>query len=243
MDLHLNITGGLSGEMFIAAVLDAFPPLEARVLAAIDALDVPYPIACTLASHSDYELTGRRFEIEPFDKYFGQIPFAFAHAHATWESARRQIDSADLKPGIRLHAHRLLDSIEKAELDLPGGPDSRLGNVAGGWSSIVQVAGAAALIEALEAVRWTASPVSLGDDSTLTAIAIVDYLCPAHARGRPLPKVRSLIHCGTGFAPSAYKNSCLRVLCFEEGAAALAAEDPPARASVRDHARDQRTRQ
>ncbi len=49
MDLHLNITGGLSGEMFIAAVLDAFPHLEARVLAAIDALDIPYPIACTLA--------------------------------------------------------------------------------------------------------------------------------------------------------------------------------------------------
>lgn len=243
MDLHLNITGGLSGEMFIAAVLDAFPQLEARVLAAIDALDIPYPIACTLEFHSDYELTGRRFEIEPFDKYFGQIPFAFAHAYATWDSARRQLNSADIKPGIRLHAHRIFDSIERAELGQPGAPDRGLGKVVGGWSSIVQVAGAAALIEALGAVRWTASPFPHGDGATLAARAIVDYVCPEHARGRALPRARSLIRSGTGFAPGASKNSCLRVLCFDDGNAALAVEDSPAQAPESGHRRERRPQQ
>jgi uncharacterized protein (DUF111 family) len=225
VDLHLNITGSLSGEMFIAAVLDAFPHLETRVLAVIEALDVPYPITCTVEFHSDYELTGRRFEIEPFDKYFGLIPFAFAHARATWESARRQLDAAEIKGNICLHARRIFDLIERAELDQRSAPQSPLAKVAGGWSSIAQVVGAAALIEALEAVHWTASPYTLGEGSTLTANAIVDYLCPTHLRGRPLPRARSLVRSGTGFASGSSKNSCLRVLCFDEGDAATAAED------------------
>src|SRR5258708_38646108 len=84
LDLHLNLGGGLTGDMFIAAVLDAFPQFEQRVLAAIDAMDGPYPVACSLVAHADYEVRGHRFEIEPFDKYFGYIPIAFSQPRASW---------------------------------------------------------------------------------------------------------------------------------------------------------------
>jgi hypothetical protein len=68
MHLHLDLAGGAAGDTFIAAILDAFPRFEEPVITAIDALDGPYPVACSLVFHSDGQSTGRRFQIEPFDK-------------------------------------------------------------------------------------------------------------------------------------------------------------------------------
>jgi len=129
LHLHLNLAGGLTGDMFIAAVLDAFPRFEARVMAAIDALDAPYPVVCSLVAHSDYEMTGRRFEIEPFDKYFGHIPFAFpvlshgdciSHEHTTWESVRERLNEALIEPSVRVHAIKIFEWLIAAESNVHG---------------------------------------------------------------------------------------------------------------------------
>src|SRR5258708_37465403 len=101
--------------MFIAAVLDAFPDFERRVLAAIDAMDAPYPVACSLVAHADYEVNGHRFEIEPFDKYFGYIPFAFSRERASWESLPERLIAADIKTGVRTAAPRVFELLAKAE--------------------------------------------------------------------------------------------------------------------------------
>ncbi len=70
---------------------------------------------------------------------------------------------------------------------------------AGAWNSLAQVVGAAALIDALDTAQWSASEFPSGGAVSLTGAAIVDYLCPPRARGRPLPKARSLVRSGTGF--------------------------------------------
>ena len=102
LNLHLNLSGGLTGDMFIAAVLDAFPRFEARVIAAIDAFDAPYPVVCSLIACSDHDVTGHRFEIEPFDKYFGHIPLAFPQDRASWESVRERLVGAEIGAGVRV---------------------------------------------------------------------------------------------------------------------------------------------
>lgn len=213
--------------MFIAAVLDAFPQFEQRVVAAIDALDAPYPVACSLVAHSDYEIRGHRFEIEPFDKYFGYIPFAFSQERATWESVRERLTAADIKPSVRTHAMRIFELLAKVESAVQGIAPKEMSFQVGGWSSIAQVMGAAALIDALDPARWTASPLPPGDAVTLTGAAIVDYLCPGSPpRSRAqLPRVRNLVRSGAGFGP---QNSCLRLMCFEEGETALAGQDESA---------------
>ena len=209
MDLHLNIGGGLTGDMFIAAVLDAFPQFEQRVIAAIDAMDAPYPVACSMVAHADDEGSGHRFEIEPFDKYLGYIPFAFSHEPASWESVRERLAAADIKPGVRTHATRIFELLAKAESAVA----EEMPFEHGGWNSIAQVMGAAALIDALEPARWTASA---GEAVTLTGAAIVDYLCPSSSqRSRAqVPRMRNLVRSGTGFG--SHKSS-LRLFCFEEG--------------------------
>ena len=70
----------------IAALLDAFPHHEERVVAAIDAVDATHPVACALLAHKDVEVSGRRFEIVPFERYFGHIPFAFSREAVTWDA-------------------------------------------------------------------------------------------------------------------------------------------------------------
>jgi len=232
LDLHLNLGGGLTGDMFIAAVLDAFPQFEQRVMATIDAMDAPYPVACSLVAHADHEGSGHRFEIEPFDKYFGYIPFVFSREPASWESVHERLAAADIKPGVRTHATRIFELLAKAESAVSEiAPDERPVE-AGGWNSIAQVMGAAALIDALEPARWTASAFAPGEAVTLTGAAIVDYLCPSSSqRSRAqVPRMRNLVRSGTGFGS---QKSSLRLFCFEEGDEALAGRDDSAQAPQR----------
>jgi uncharacterized protein (DUF111 family) len=239
LDLHLNFSGGLTGDMFIAAVLDAFPRFEARVIAAIDALDASYPVICSLVAHSGHGVTGHRFEIEPFDKYFGHIPLAFPREPASWESVRERLVGADIGAGVRTHAIKIFELLVRAEAALQGILPERVAFEAGAWNSMAQVVGAATLIDALDKVQWSASAFPAGGAVTLTGAAIVDHLCPPLSRGRPQPKARSLERSGTGFGSQMLQNNYMRLLCFEAGdAASLERENAraPRRAAGRaDH--------
>jgi pyridinium-3,5-bisthiocarboxylic acid mononucleotide nickel chelatase len=220
LDLHLNLSGGLTGDMFIAAVLDAFPRFETGVIAAIDALDASYPVVCSLIAHSDHDVTGHRFDIEPFDKYFGHIPLAFPQELASWESVRERLVAAEIGAGVRTHATKIFELLVRAEAALQGVLPDRVAFEAHAWNSIAQVVGAAALIDALDKARWSASAFPGGGAVTLTGAAIVDYLCPPRSRGRPQPKSRSLERSGTGFGALTLRSNYMRLLCFESGDAA-----------------------
>jgi pyridinium-3,5-bisthiocarboxylic acid mononucleotide nickel chelatase len=229
LHLHLNLAGGLTGDMFIAAVLDAFPRFEAQVMAAIDALDAPYPVVCSLVAHSDYEMTGRRFEVEPFDKYFGYIPFAFpvlshgdciSHELATWDSVRERLNTALIEPSVLAHAIKIFELLVAAESDVHGIEPGRVAfQQVSAWDAIAEIVGAAALIDGLGAARWTASPLPLGEVVTPAGIAIVAYLCPPSSGDRTLPRVRTLAGSGTGFGSRRLSaSSHMRVLWFDEDA-------------------------
>jgi uncharacterized protein (DUF111 family) len=225
LHLHLNLFGGLTGDMFIAAILDAFPRFEQRVISAIDALDDPYPVVCTLVAYSDYEVSGHRFEIEPFDKYFGHIPLAFPQEPARWASVRDRLAAAKIGPEVRAHATKIFELIVRAEAAMHGILPETVAFETGAWNTLAQVVGAATLVDALDTVQWSASPFPPGGVLTLTAAAIVDYLCPPNSRGRTLPEARSLVRSGIGFGSPMSANNYVRVLCFESGDAAFPASN------------------
>lgn len=239
MDIHLNLAGALTGDMFIAALLDAFPRLEEPVIAAIDALDALYPVNCTLVAHCDFEVAGRRFEIEPFDRYFGFIPFASPvnsqgdcniFEHETWESVRANLDAAEIAAGVRVHAVRIFELIVQAQ----AGPGKDVRKVifgeVGAWESLAQVVGAAALIDALGPVRWSAASQPHGDAVRHAGAAIVNYLCRGSSNQR-LPDLSALTRTGVGFSAAHIPtDGYLRVLCFDEGNAVFAGRAPTTRA-------------
>ena len=234
MNLHLDLSGGLTGDMFIAAVLDAFPRFEQRVISAIDALDAPYPVVCSLVAHFEHEVTGHRFEIEPFVKYFGHIPLAFPQEPAGWESVSERLVAAEIRPDVRTHAAKIFELLVKAEAAVRGIRPERVGFEAGAWNSIAQVVGAATLIDALYPAQWSVSSFPSDGAVTLTGAAIVDYLCPPRSRGRSAPKARSMVRSGTGFGLLTHQNNYMRLLCFESGEAALREQgrSPPSRGAL-----------
>jgi uncharacterized protein (DUF111 family) len=213
MDLHLMAAGAFTGDMFIAAGLDAFPRFEGRVLAAVDALDALYPVSVSLDAHADSEASGRRLTIEPFHKYFGHIPHAFADGAANWRCIRQRLDDAQIPTNTRAHARGIFELICGAESQRQNvAPERVVFEETAGWNILAQVAGAAALIEALEPARWSASPFP-ADGSDVAGHAIMEYLCPVGARSRPSPR-RRLVCSGAGYSTSS--NNVVRLLCFEE---------------------------
>ena len=63
MDIHLDPLGGWSGDMFVAALLDAFPEFWPPVQAAIASLQLGAQAECRLVPHRDHVLTGSRFVV------------------------------------------------------------------------------------------------------------------------------------------------------------------------------------
>jgi Protein of unknown function DUF111 len=214
MDLHLMAAGTFTGDMFIAAGLDAFPRFEGRVIAAVDALDALYPVSVSLEPHVDDEAAGRRLAIEPFDKYFGYIPHAFAEGAANGRSIRQRLDDAKIPANTRAHARGIFELICATESQRQGvSPDGVIFKEAAGWNILAQVAGAAALIDAVGPANWSAARLpDLRTDSA--GNAIIEYLIPVGARGRPLPRAR-LMRSGAGYG--ADSKNVVRLLCFEQG--------------------------
>jgi pyridinium-3,5-bisthiocarboxylic acid mononucleotide nickel chelatase len=228
LQLHLELAGGLTGDMFAAAVLDAFPQFEDRVAASIDAVEGACPVVCSFEVHTDHDRLGHRFEVEPFTKCFGNIPFAFSmipqgdcasHEHITFRSVRDRLGAASIDRSVRAHSENLFLLLAQAEAAARGiEAESIEFREMGAWDAIADIVGAATLIDALGTARWTASPVRIPEGMTATGAAILRYLCPTG--GCAAPKEYPLVGSGIGFSSrSPCRCNHARVLCFDEGAA------------------------
>jgi uncharacterized protein (DUF111 family) len=93
MQIHLDPVGGIAGDMFIAALLDAFPAEAPGVVAAIGAVLPGLPVA--LRPHRDAVLAGSRFTVtaEP----------GGGHGHIAWAAIRARLAAAPLAPAVRRH--------------------------------------------------------------------------------------------------------------------------------------------
>jgi uncharacterized protein (TIGR00299 family) protein len=61
LDIHLDPLGGISGDMFVAAILDLRPDLETGLRAALSLCPMIGEVECNVIDHHDGVLTGRRF--------------------------------------------------------------------------------------------------------------------------------------------------------------------------------------
>lgn len=119
LHVHLDPIGGVSGDMFVACMLDAFPEHSAAALSSAESVA---GVPCRLTSHRDQVLTGARFMVEaPGGASFDQFPFEqhdtehrhhphrhhehdTHHEHRAWRTIRAELEVADLPEGARSHA-------------------------------------------------------------------------------------------------------------------------------------------
>jgi pyridinium-3,5-bisthiocarboxylic acid mononucleotide nickel chelatase len=153
--IHLDPLGGLAGDMFLGAVLDAWPDLAEGAFAAMRAAGLPADWHVRHLEHRDGVLSGSRVAIEP--------PAAGEHAPSgMYVEIRERIANAPLEPGVRARALAILGLLAEAEARVHGRPIEQVHfHELADWDSIADVVGAAFVIEMLRA-SWSTGPLPIG---------------------------------------------------------------------------------
>ncbi len=193
MDIHLDPLGGLSGDMFVAALLDAFPEYWPHVEQAIASLDLGAEAECRLMAHRDHVFAGRRFAVgsdpaalDPSPRRHGDHD----HAHRAWADIRAALDCSPLDPDVKTHAIAIFELLAQAEAQVHGlEARSVTFHEVGAVDSIVDIVAAAQLIALIRADRWTSAPLPIGSGRIKSAHGVLPVPAPAAAllmRGLPV---------------------------------------------------------
>lgn len=174
--------GGIAGDMAIAALVDAFPELEAVLADALAALGLPPQVEWRLEQDLAGGFRGRRFTVTS--------PPGEHHSHRSYGDIRAIVARSGLAPAARDRALDIYRRLAEAEAQVHGtDPEAVSFHEVGAWDSIVDVVAAAALIEACGPAQWRCRPLPLGSGSVSTDHGILSVPAPATAlllQGRPV---------------------------------------------------------
>jgi hypothetical protein len=247
--IHLDAVGGVAGDMFVAAMLDAHPGEADGTVAAIRAAGLPQSINLRVLPHDDHILTGTCFDVTLPAKNSSD-------SHTPFRALRARLAESDMLTGTRERAQDIFARLAVAEGAVHGvDPEDVTFHEVGAWDSIADIVGAAHLIEQSGAARWSVSSLPMGSgkvksahgDLPLPAPAVVELLkgFTLHDDGRKGERItptgaailahlgptqdaahgpERLAESGTGFGIKIFPgiSNVLRVLVFESLASGLA---------------------
>lgn len=171
--LHLDPVGGISGDMFVAAMVDAWPNLKDGTLAAIRAAGLPQSVDLKVLPQKDHALTGTRFEVNTPDEAEPLEPLPF-------KALCGRLKGSDLLPGTRARAIDIFSRLATAEAKVHGVEKEEVTfHEVGAWDSIADIVGAAHLIESMGAARWSVNSLPLGAGRVKTAHGNLPLPAPA----------------------------------------------------------------
>ena len=181
--IHLDPIGGIAGDMFVAAMADAFPE---HVTGLMEELRKLGEGRISLVPHADGILHGRRFLVEEpardieartHDHGDGH---AHGHLHVPHREIRAKLLTAGLDPATLGHALALFGLLAEAEGAVHGiGPDEVAFHEVGAWDSVVDFVAAAFLIAAVAPRCWTVGPLPLGGGRVKSAHGVLPLPAPA----------------------------------------------------------------
>ena len=177
MQIHLDPVGGVAGDMFIAAILSAYPELQPKLLESISDLALPSAVNCRIEAFNDGTLAGTRFIVEAETR-----TSAPGHHHTHWSDIRQLIQQANLSTATKRHAIGIFGLLADAEARVHGIPVEEVAfHEVGAIDSVVDIVAAASLIDTLSAERWTISALPLGSGQIETAHGRLPVPAPATA--------------------------------------------------------------
>jgi len=186
--IHLDAAGGLAGDMFAAAMLDALPDLRPRVFADLTAAIPAHCGQAKLSEGLSGGVAARRFTLIalaatplPSDDHHHQEPHDHDHAVRFPEIARR-ITSARLHPGTADQATAILHRLAEAEAKMHRVPieDVHFHEIAD-WDSLMDVVAAGSIAAALTHCTWSVSDLPRGGGLVRTRHGMLPVPAPATA--------------------------------------------------------------
>ena len=192
MHIQLDPVGGVAGDMFAAAVLDAWPELESELAGALSRAGLDEIATVGRVDHADGALTGSRFEVHETDEA-SRAPSRHAgaqshdhgadggspHEHHLYRDIRALLRDSGLGSGVRSRALDILARLAQAESVVHGVPvDDVSFHEVGAYDSIADVVCAAWLIDRLDA-EWSCGPLPIGRGRVDTAHGRLPVPAPA----------------------------------------------------------------
>ncbi len=185
MFLHLDPVGGVAGDMFAAAMLDAFPHLAAPLTDVLAQFAPLAGIRCLVQPHHDHTLTGTRFSVEKrqegeADRARNKGHGHSSHAHHAFRHIRSDLIASDLAQPVKDRAIAIFQLLAEAEAKVHGSnvEDVTFHEV-GNWDSIADIVSAAFLIDAVSASGWSIGPLPLGSGRVESAHGQLPLPAPA----------------------------------------------------------------
>jgi pyridinium-3,5-bisthiocarboxylic acid mononucleotide nickel chelatase len=188
--IHLDAVGGISGDMFVAALLDARPELRQRVLADAAAVLPEATGRPALTEAMSGALRALRFGLAgaPAPKPGQSPPQLHAKARHAGAAAGNfadlvtRIRATPLAPGTADGAVAILTILAEAEAAIHRVPvaDVHFHEIAD-WDSLLDVTAAASIAAALAGARWTVSPLPRGGGLVATRHGLLPVPAPATA--------------------------------------------------------------
>ncbi|MBM3545708.1 MAG: nickel pincer cofactor biosynthesis protein LarC [Alphaproteobacteria bacterium] len=158
MHIHLDPVGGIAGDMFAAAMLNAMPELTEPLLRAIGSLELPDEVKAKLIDHDDGTLTGTRFDVS-----LPEPEGEFDHDHRPLREIRHFLQTSRLDAAVIQRALAIFHVLAEAEAKVHGTEvEDVTFHEIGAWDSIVDIVAAAFLIERSGASSWSVAPLPQG---------------------------------------------------------------------------------
>lgn len=252
MHVHLDPVGGIAGDMFAAALLDAWPGLERGLCDAFERAGLGAIVSVAREPHDDGVLTGSRFRVTPAPAE------AHDHHHRHYRDVVELLRAAALPDGVRARALAIFRLLGEAEAQVHGTAIEQVAfHEVGAWDSIADVISAAWLLEHTGVHGWSCAPLPMGSGRVHSAHGALALPAPAttvllqgytlHDDGRPGERVTPtgaailrhldpdfsprrapmrLARSGSGFGTRRLEgiSNVLRVLVFESDAHGLVRE-------------------
>jgi uncharacterized protein (TIGR00299 family) protein len=183
MHFHLDPLGGIAGDMFVAAVLDAYPEHARTLDAQLQGLKSGLGFGAERLDHHDGTLGGSRWQVSGTDTTHGHDHTHAGHSHHSWAAIRGLIEgAAALADGSKHHALAIFGHLARAEAKIHCVAEEDVAfHEVGALDSIADIVGAGILIDALGTARWTVGALPLGSGRVRTAHGWLPVPAPATA--------------------------------------------------------------
>ena len=173
MFIHLNPIGGIAGDMFIAAMLDAWPELKPKVFDAMRQTGLPPDWSLELNSASSSSIMGKKLIItgDANNTHFSTGNFR--------DICKRLSDSA-LPPAVIERAIDIFHRLALAEGAVHGKSiDAVHFHEIADWDSICDIVGTATILDLLNCSEWSVDDIPMGSGTVNTAHGLRPVPAPA----------------------------------------------------------------